>query len=398
MSFSGKFCLKWEDFRENVGSAFHNLWQDTYFSDVTLVSEDKQHITTHKVVLAASSSLFREILKQNKHPHPLIYMRGIKAKNLESVVEFMYRGEVKICKNDINDFLVVATEFDIKGLTESNIAAENNLETENNLAAENILKTDNSLDYKPRPVQVMMPFNLLPSMADPILDDDHDHMENDQMERYPMEHPQGLLSGSVRRSSTKTITTKDEYDEIEGLEFDDVFKEQKEEYDEPAHLKGPRRRGQDHGWIKVMDFDSVFLFHKSGFFKEELKPQFNMRKMKTTLCSERETYECKYARKRGYTPCPVKYKIVVDNSLHNVVVEKAGEEHEHKQDPNLENVENPNYFRWTQEQTAIVLLGWKNNLNPRAIKRNMLESNLFVGRFPTSLQLSNKIATFKTLN
>ena len=30
----------------------------------------------HKVILSASSIFFRDILKGNKHPHPLIYIRG----------------------------------------------------------------------------------------------------------------------------------------------------------------------------------------------------------------------------------------------------------------------------------------------------------------------------------
>ena len=41
---------------------------DQYFSDVTLAYEDKQKIEAHKVILVASSQVFRELLKDNKHP------------------------------------------------------------------------------------------------------------------------------------------------------------------------------------------------------------------------------------------------------------------------------------------------------------------------------------------
>ena len=48
-----KLCLKWNDFQENVSSAFVSLREDNEFSDVTLVGEDGQQVEAHKVILAA---------------------------------------------------------------------------------------------------------------------------------------------------------------------------------------------------------------------------------------------------------------------------------------------------------------------------------------------------------
>ena len=70
-----KLCLQWNDFKENASSAFGDLRQDKEFTDVTLVCEDGQQVEAHKLVLVASSPFFLNILKRNKHPHPLIYMR-----------------------------------------------------------------------------------------------------------------------------------------------------------------------------------------------------------------------------------------------------------------------------------------------------------------------------------
>ena len=67
---SEKLCLKWNDFQENVNAAFGNLREDTEFSDVTLACEDGQQLEAHKVILAASSPFFQNLLKRNKHPHP----------------------------------------------------------------------------------------------------------------------------------------------------------------------------------------------------------------------------------------------------------------------------------------------------------------------------------------
>ena len=79
---SEKLCLQWNDFQENIKIAFGNLREDKDFKDVTLVSEDGQQVEVHKVILAASSPFFQNLFVTNKHPHPLIYMRGVKFEDI----------------------------------------------------------------------------------------------------------------------------------------------------------------------------------------------------------------------------------------------------------------------------------------------------------------------------
>ena len=123
MQNSEKLCLKWNDFQENLNSAFGVLRNDKEFSDVTLACEDGTQIEAHKVILATSSPFFMEILKRNKHPHPLIYMRGIKAEELTATVDFLYYGEANVCQENLDAFLALAEELKLKGLTGS---VENN--------------------------------------------------------------------------------------------------------------------------------------------------------------------------------------------------------------------------------------------------------------------------------
>ena len=114
MTTSEKFCLKWNDFQKNVSTSFKDIREE--FCDVTLVGEGNQKILAHKVILAASSNFFRDILKANQHPHPLLYMKGVKGIHMASVVEFMYNGEVNIFQEDLDDFLTVAEDLQLKGL------------------------------------------------------------------------------------------------------------------------------------------------------------------------------------------------------------------------------------------------------------------------------------------
>ena len=52
-----KLCLRWNEFRDNLCTAFGRLKADKDFTDVTLVCEDGQQFDTHKIVLQAHSSL-----------------------------------------------------------------------------------------------------------------------------------------------------------------------------------------------------------------------------------------------------------------------------------------------------------------------------------------------------
>ena len=111
-----KLCLQWNDFKNNTIDALGRLTKDNDFSDVTLACEDGQQVEAHKVILAVSSPFFQSLLKRNKHPHPLIYMRGIKSENLVAIVDFLYLGEANVLQENLDTFLYLANELKLKGL------------------------------------------------------------------------------------------------------------------------------------------------------------------------------------------------------------------------------------------------------------------------------------------
>ena len=48
---SEKFCVKWNDFQENIRASFSSLREDQDFTDVTMVCDDNQTLEAHKVIL-----------------------------------------------------------------------------------------------------------------------------------------------------------------------------------------------------------------------------------------------------------------------------------------------------------------------------------------------------------
>ena len=114
-----KFCLRWNDFESSISSAFKDIRDEKDFFDVTLACDDEQ-VQAHKLILSACSPFFRTVLRRNPHQHPLLYMKGVRYVDLESILNFMYHGEVNVAQDDLNSFLAVAEELKVKGLTQKN--------------------------------------------------------------------------------------------------------------------------------------------------------------------------------------------------------------------------------------------------------------------------------------
>ena len=115
-SDNGSFNLCWNEFEANISSFFRDLKENKDFADVTLVCADDQQLEVHKVVLAASSPFFQRILKRNAHQHPLIYMKGVTSSDLKAVMNYIYYGEANVLKANLNSFLALAEDLEVKGL------------------------------------------------------------------------------------------------------------------------------------------------------------------------------------------------------------------------------------------------------------------------------------------
>ena len=145
---SEKFCLKWNDFQDNIRASFSSLREDQDFTDVTLVCDDNQSVEAHKVILSASSPQLRDMMKQNKHSNPLIYMRKTNAKDLLSILDFMYYGEANVYQEDLGQFLALAEELHLKGLSSGSKEEEIFMDHKSNKDNSNYSKSSNKLKYK----------------------------------------------------------------------------------------------------------------------------------------------------------------------------------------------------------------------------------------------------------
>ena len=125
-----KFSLKWNDFQSKVSKSFSDLRKENDFLDVTLVSDDGKCLPAHKLVLSASSYFFKSILRKAPHSNAMIYLSGFNSKNLHSMMDYIYEGEVQILQDDIDEFLDVAQKLKIENLIGSHLSEENDVSSD----------------------------------------------------------------------------------------------------------------------------------------------------------------------------------------------------------------------------------------------------------------------------
>ena len=66
-----KVCLRKNDFNFASGKTFSDLYLNTEFSDVTLVSQDGNYVHAHKLIISAGSLELRKQILSLKQQHVL---------------------------------------------------------------------------------------------------------------------------------------------------------------------------------------------------------------------------------------------------------------------------------------------------------------------------------------
>ena len=132
-----KFCLKWANFERNIRSNFRKLKDDPKLADVTLATDDGQHIKAHKIILSTGSHFFSDLFLKSNHASMLIYLKGVSSFELEPVLGFLYNGEAFVAQEDLNQFIKTGKELQVKGLEEQFTGvSENILEEQNKIQVE----------------------------------------------------------------------------------------------------------------------------------------------------------------------------------------------------------------------------------------------------------------------
>ena len=202
MNSNDKYCLRWNDFESNITHSFQEIRDDKDLLDITLSCGSKQ-IQAHKLMLSACSPFFRTVLKQNPHQHPLLYLKGVRFVDLQSVLTFMYNGEVNVAQEDLNSFLSTAEELQVKGLTQSSsqkALSSNNLSQKESGPCRQFGKSQSSVDT------LQLEHTVIKSEQQPVYNPESSE-ENSQIVRLEEENfvDDGLDYGGYELEDDQTI-------------------------------------------------------------------------------------------------------------------------------------------------------------------------------------------------
>ena len=113
---SEKCYMSWPKYSDHLKLMLHELKNDESGQDVTLVCEDKVKLRAHQIVLKACSLVFATMLEGMSQQKTVIFLRGIKHQELETILQFMYLGEATLLKEKMNEFLKIAKILEVKEL------------------------------------------------------------------------------------------------------------------------------------------------------------------------------------------------------------------------------------------------------------------------------------------
>ena len=134
-----QFNLNWHTYNDHLKEMMGNLLESNETADVTLMCEDRIQFKAHKFVLNSCSPLFQSIINDlPQKEHSVIFLRGVFAQEMKSILQFMYLGQATFFQERMNDFLNVAKSLEIKEISK-------HVDCDDTEASESFMNNDNIL-------------------------------------------------------------------------------------------------------------------------------------------------------------------------------------------------------------------------------------------------------------
>ena len=312
-----EFKLHWETFSNYTREIFNDLSSSGDFADVTLICDDQRQIEAHRIVLSACSEVFRNILKANSHKTPSIYLRGILHRDLETVLEFLYQGEVTLEQERLTEFLSVAKDLRIDIISrcfdDSNQAIANSGHTIT-MTEEEAKEEIKEFNDDEHPQKIALNEGGVEYVA---------HKEVlDEMESIPLEK----------------VDTKGQVDDSLDISGNCPLEESVTEQFEHAAKVVKRERGRPHEefqfeWRTIEEFKNKGQFYVS-IIHQDLKANYiKKKKAGPNKYAQVEYLDCKYSYKAHYLRCKKRMKVIYPHDSTEVIVQENVNEHEHKVNP-----------------------------------------------------------------
>ena len=110
---SSQYELSSPNFIKNIQKTYRNLYLESKFTDVTIVTEDNDRFNAHQFLLSASSEMFERIFMNIDQTSPIVFLNGVKGLMVKYLLKYIYLGEVSVEHSDIESFMQSMKDFKI---------------------------------------------------------------------------------------------------------------------------------------------------------------------------------------------------------------------------------------------------------------------------------------------
>ncbi|XP_031847209.1 BTB/POZ domain-containing jim lovell protein isoform X2 [Nomia melanderi] len=118
MALQSHYSLRWNNHQTHILQAFEALLHAEILVDVTLVCAETS-LRAHKVVLSACSPFFERIFAEHPCKHPVIVLKDFPGHEVAALIDFMYRGEVRVGREELPGLMRAAESLQVRGLASS---------------------------------------------------------------------------------------------------------------------------------------------------------------------------------------------------------------------------------------------------------------------------------------
>ena len=101
------------------------------YCDATIVCEGK-HFKVHRMIISAHSKFLKHLFDtatvgiHHMLVHPVIVLPGVSKKYFETLLDYIYNGQVNIARSDLQNFKEAVTYLEIEGLEDGNCSTQVN--------------------------------------------------------------------------------------------------------------------------------------------------------------------------------------------------------------------------------------------------------------------------------
>ena len=105
--------IRMEHFQKNTNEMLKIMRGMEEFCDVTLISDDDKRVRAHKIVLASSSTIFRDLFQSDEEEdgYQVIHIKGVQSGFLTSMIDLIYKGETKVEEKECGKFLNLLRQY-----------------------------------------------------------------------------------------------------------------------------------------------------------------------------------------------------------------------------------------------------------------------------------------------